>query len=189
MYEAQSQPTLLSPFSSPATQDASQDGLANAEDGVGIVGGVYGVTTPHKSKEQPPGLGREQETGSGRLQAADNALEAQEVSARTPSSGSSGEGSRRSRSSFTRSVAKLGREALENLADLQTAAQRAISGGWCHLYFPGQLPMELCCTSRAAKQSSPMLTGIVTSQCPLQISFCGYGNRHVPQQCMLMALN
>lgn len=157
VHEAQAQPTMPSPFSLLATQDAGQHamlpGPSDAEAGFGFVGGVYGVSTPHNSNAQPTGLGREQETGSSTLEAADNGLEQFEVPARTPSTGSSGEGSRRSRSSFTRSVAKLGREALENLADLQTAAQRAISGRRCHL---GQLSLMLagvCCSANFSKKA------------------------------------
>ncbi len=80
-------------------------------------------------------LGRRQ-SSHGRLEGDDHVSDQADAAPRTPSSSSSVDGSRRSRASFTQSVAKLGqlgRGALENLQDLQTAAHRAFSSEpTCH---------------------------------------------------------
>ena len=86
-----------------------------------------------KSRGHLGGLGKlgRRLSGHGRLEGADLSSDQADAAPRTPSSSYSPEGSKRSRSSFTQSVAKLGqlgRGALENLQDLQTAAQRALSG-------------------------------------------------------------
>ena len=78
-------------------------------------------------KRPTSGFGRRCSEGWKASRAGDGADQL-EASSRTPSSSSSAEGPRRSRTGFTQSFAKLGREALENLQDLQTAAQRAFSG-------------------------------------------------------------
>ncbi|KAK9843301.1 hypothetical protein WJX74_010063 [Apatococcus lobatus] len=132
-HEHPAQPAGPSPFGMPAMQGAGQQASfmpfdTYQEAASGFTGGVYGIANPPESKARTSGLARGTEGSTDMLASSEDGLEQLQTSMRTHSSSSSGDGTHRPRSSFTQSVAKLGREALENLQDLQTAAQRALTG-------------------------------------------------------------
>ena len=137
--EQGAQPAGPSPFSMPAMQGAAQQGSfmpfdTDTEAADGFTGGVYGIAIPPQTRAGTSGLARGIQSSTDRLAASEDGSDQLQTSARTPSGSSSGEGTHNSRSSFTQSVAKLGREALENLQDLQTAAQRALKGELLNLH-------------------------------------------------------